>query len=258
MDNSPVLSLEPLPESHRTGLTCPCCGAPMQEHRFPRKLRGEVVLDLCFSCQCLWFDEFESLQLAPAGVLELFQLIHRHQDEPRHPWPGTLRCPRCQDQIIASMDICKSGRFPYHRCLQKHGHLIAFAAFMIEKGFIRQLNPAEIRELAQKVQTIRCSGCGAPVDIGHESVCSQCRAPIAILDPHAIDKALAGFSQAATPKSVDPLAFADALIANERLKSQAQKDKRNSGHDFSLAGAGDTADLVAAGLEFFLDVLSDR
>ena len=48
----------------------------MAVHRFARQLNGEVALDLCFACQGIWFDEFESAQLAPAGVLELLSLIH--------------------------------------------------------------------------------------------------------------------------------------------------------------------------------------
>ena len=32
----------------------------MVKHRFERMQHGEIVLDLCFSCQAIWFDEFES------------------------------------------------------------------------------------------------------------------------------------------------------------------------------------------------------
>ena len=53
----------------------------MSTHRFPRKTGGEVELDLCFPCQGIWFDEYESLQLAPSGVIDLFKLIHEHRDD---------------------------------------------------------------------------------------------------------------------------------------------------------------------------------
>jgi hypothetical protein len=62
---------------------------------------------------------------------------------------------------------------------------------MIEKGFVRQLTAAEIGKLAIKVATIRCSGCGAPVDIRKDHACTHCRSPIAILDPEAVEQALA-------------------------------------------------------------------
>ena len=79
------------------GATCPACRAPMQIHRFKRHLHGEIALDICFACQGIWFDDFESVQLAPAGVLELFRLLHEHHDDPRQPWRDTLQCPRCND-----------------------------------------------------------------------------------------------------------------------------------------------------------------
>ena len=37
---------------------------------------GETVsIDLCASCQAFWFDQHESLQLAPGSTLKLFRLI---------------------------------------------------------------------------------------------------------------------------------------------------------------------------------------
>ncbi len=230
-------------------LTCPACEAPMQNFCCKRKLEGELTLDLCFACQGIWFDEFESLQMAPAGVLDLFKLIHAHRDDPRQPWRDTLRCPRCNERMLQGFDLSKNGRFSYHRCLQGHGRFTAFSAFMTEKGFVRQLNGAEIAALAQKVQTIRCSGCGAPVDIRTETACAHCRAPIAILDPQAVEKALSGFGQAAVREEhVDPEAFADALLANERQKSKLQRERAQSGGIGIDTVDFDIADLVTGGI----------
>lgn len=206
---------------------CPSCRAPMAAHHFPRKLGGEVTLDLCFACQGIWFDEYESLQLAPAGVVELFRLIHAHDDVVRQPLAGVLDCPRCGEALIKSQDRVKSGLFNYLRCGLQHGRFITFGQFMIEKGFVRQLHKPEIAQLAARIGTVRCNGCGAPVDIRHDSACTHCRAPIAILDPAAVQNALAGYQQAALKQSspADPALLAEAILAGEKARSQARREK---------------------------------
>ena len=198
----------------------------MRAQRFARKLGGEVALDLCFSCQGIWFDEYESLQLAPGGVIDLFKLIHEHRDDQRLPLSSPLRCPRCNEQLIQSQDRVKSGLFNYQRCGQ-HGRFITFGQFMIEKGFVRQLSGAEIKELSVRIGVIRCTGCGAPVDIRKESACSHCRAPIAILDAHAVEAALAGYQQAALKQAAptDPALLADAILLTERERSRRQRER---------------------------------
>lgn len=214
----------------------------MAVHQFQRQQNGQITLDICFACQGIWFDEFESAQLAPAGVLDLFRLLHEHHTDLRQPWPGVLRCPRCRDPLLHCLDSTRAGRFAYSRCPQRHGRFSAFAAFMIEKGFVRQLNGAEVDDLVRKVQTIRCAGCGAPVDIGRDPVCTHCRSPIVILDPDAVRTALEDFGKRANQRP-DPHAVADALIANERAKSQAVRHERKN-----LLEA-DLSDLVLGGIE---------
>lgn len=236
--------------SGETGPNCPSCAVPMRLHRFKRQLHGEVVLDICFACQGIWFDEFESAQLAPAGVLELFRLLHEHHADQRQPWRDALVCPHCRERLIQGLDRTRNGHFSYHRCPQRHGRFNSFASFMCEKGFVRQLSGAEIVELAARVHTIRCSGCGAPVDIRRENVCGHCRSPIVILDPDAVEKALADFGQkAARQERVDPQAFADALLANERLKAQTKRERQKSVLD------ADLADLVLEGAEALWNLL---
>ena len=169
----------------------------MLKRRFERLHHGEVVLDLCFPCQGIWFDDFESVQITPGGIIELFKLIHEHRDGQRLPLRDPLHCPRCNENLLHGLDLARhGGQFNYHRCLQKHGRFTTFAQFMIEKGFVRQLTAAEISNLAVKVGTIRCNSCGAPVDIRKDHVCTHCRSPIAILDPAAVEQALARYQQA--------------------------------------------------------------
>ena len=207
----------------------------MSAQRFMRKLDGEVALDLCFACQAVWFDEYESVQLAPAGVIALFKLIHEHRDDQRLPLASPLHCPRCGEGLIKSQDRVKSGLFNYLRCVQHHGRLITFAQFMIEKGFVRQATGAEVAQLSLHIGVVRCTACGAPVDIRKDSVCGHCRAPIAILDPQAIEAALAGYQQAAMKQASprNPTLLAEAILCRERERSQRQRE-RSGGLDADI------------------------
>jgi hypothetical protein len=220
----------------------------MSKHRFERLLHGEVVLDLCFHCNGIWFDEYESAQITPGGIIELFKLLHQHQDDQRLPLRDPLACPRCQERLLHGLDVAKhGGRFNYHRCLQQHGRFTTFAQFMIEKGFVRQLNAAEIDELSAKVGIIRCMGCGAPVDIRREHACGHCRAPISILDPGAVEQALSRFQTAEVRRTTaDVESLGDAIVMREREKSRLKRLKQEPEN----AGIVDAIDLLSAGVEF--------
>ncbi|MCK6412032.1 MAG: zf-TFIIB domain-containing protein [Azonexus sp.] len=233
-------------------LACPACRQTMAKLRCPRTQGGEVVLDLCYSCQGLWFDQHESQQIAPGGVIELFREIHARRDTPRLPLPAALHCPRCGDGLRHGTDLVKpGGRFNYHRCPQQHGRFVAFSQFLIEKGFIRQLNPAEIARLAVEVRQIRCNGCGAPVDLQRDPACPHCRAPIALLDPQAVDNALARYRQAEQEQRVAPGAevLGDLIVANARERKQLRQKTGNRNNDIELL------DLLVDGAGFILRLL---
>lgn len=224
----------------------------MHKQRFERLLHGEVVLDLCFPCQGIWFDDFESVQITPGGIIELFKLIHAHRDGQRLPLSDPLRCPRCTEKLLHGLDVAKhGGQFNYHRCLQKHGRFTTFAQFMIEKGFVRQLSAAEVDELAVKVGTIRCNGCGAPVDIRREHACGHCRSPITILDPTAVEQALARFQQAEVKRTTrDVEALSDAIVMREREKSRYQRERRQGRIEDLEVG-----DLLVDGVELIWNLI---
>lgn len=230
---------------------CPSCRQPMEKRRFERMHHGEVILDLCFHCHGIWFDEFESLQITPGGVIELFRLIHDHRDEQRLPLRDVLQCPRCDERLLHGLDVTKhGGQFNYHRCLQKHGRFTPFAQLMIEKGFVRQLNDREIDDLSARVGTIRCTGCGAPVDIRKDHACQHCRAPISILDPDAVDKALARLDQAENRRITrDVEMLGDAIILREREASRHQREERLRRNNL------DIGDLIVSGVDLLWNIL---
>jgi len=193
----------------------------MTRLELPQRDYGTLTLDLCFPCQGIWFDRFESERISPAGIIDLFKLIHAHRDDPRRPHSSTLHCPRCVDRLIACIDLVRSGRFTYHRCLQNHGRFTTFTQFMIEKGFVRQLAPAEVTALAARIGSIHCTGCGAPIDIRTEAACSHCSSPISILDPSAVEKALVDFQKKEFSHTRhDPDALADAVLAIEKKRNR--------------------------------------
>ncbi len=230
--------------------SCPSCRAAMARFEPAAKVRGTVELDLCFSCQGIWLDSFESQQIAPDGIVELFTMIHAHRDDQRLPLRDALACPRCEGRLVLSFDLAKSGRFNYYRCGQNHGRFTSFGQFMIEKGFVRQLTGAEIDLLKVRIGTVRCNGCGAPVDIRKDTACPHCRAPIAVLDPDAAAKALAGYRraglEAAAPR---PEALADAILAAEKARGERT---RGRGPDLELP----VGDLILSGIEVFAALLA--
>ena len=234
-------------------LPCPSCQQTMTKHRLERLHHGEVVLDLCFHCQGIWFDEFESAQITPGGIIEFFKLLHEHQDDQRTPLCDPLKCPRCNERLLHGLDVAKhGGQFNYHRCLQKHGRFTTFAQFMIEKGFVRQLSTAEIDELAAKVGIIRCMGCGAPVDIRKDHACGHCRAPITILDSGAVEQALSRYQHAEVHRTTrDVELLGDAIVMREREKSRLKRMKQEPEN----AGIIDTIDLISAGAEFVWNII---
>ena len=139
-----------------------------------------VAVDICDSCQALWFDKYESLQLSAASVLQLFRLIG--QASGAKAASGRAKCPRCDRPLRAMHDMQRSARFEYRGCPDNHGRLITFFNFLREKNFIKPLSPAQVEDLRAKLRTVNCSNCGAPVDLARGINCSHCSSPLSMLD----------------------------------------------------------------------------
>jgi hypothetical protein len=193
-------------------LACPSCRAPMRQVVLGRKLSGDAVVDLCVPCHLLWFDAFESVQLTPGGTLALFEAIRDGATADRRPVPSRLGCPRCAAPLAFTQDLQRTTRFTYHRCPRGHGRLTPFVQFLREKDFIRPLPPADIARLAAQVKVIRCSGCGAPVDLARDPACGHCGAPIAVLDPDAVARTVGALKDAEAKRTtIDVEALMDGL-----------------------------------------------
>lgn len=226
----------------------------MRRFEFAGNIKDTHALDLCFNCQGIWFDRYESAQIAPGGVIELFRLIHEHREQLRQPLAQPLHCTRCNVGLIHSFDMGKSGRFNYYRCPQDHGRYTPFAQLMTEKGFVRQLAPAEVAVLAKRITDFHCGSCGAPFDMRKDAACPYCRAPISLLDPKAVEQALAHYQRAETQRNErDPLAIADALLHNERGRARQQRQEAQQRTHQDLLG-----DVLDSGLDAVWSLLNNH
>jgi hypothetical protein len=196
---------------------CPSCSGVMEQRYFDRKPSGKVELDFCFACHSIWFDQYESATLTPGSVLELFRVIHKQQGHALRPLGDVLRCPSCKSALALTHDFQRSNRISYYRCAAAHGRLTTFFQFLREKQFVRDLTRPEIEQLKASVKQVRCSSCGAPVDLGRDPQCGYCRAPISILDPDAVRKMLADLDAKERGRKLgDPQAIVDGLLQGKR------------------------------------------
>jgi len=231
-------------------LTCPGCRNPMQALDLERRAAGTLVVDLCEPCQALWFDPMESPQLSPKATLELFRAINDAPAAERRALPERMNCPRCDTPLAQTQDLQHSTRFSYYRCVRGHGRLTPFFQFLREKNFIRPIPKEDLERLKSLVRIIRCSSCGAPIDLETSTACEFCRAPIAILDPEAASRAvreLTAVETSAAPPMDDAERAAAAVMAAaqfERALAREQAD-RESGFAVDLVSIGLSA-LAAA------------
>ena len=114
-------------------------------------------------------------------------------------------------------DVQRSTRISYYRCSMAHGRLTTFFQFLREKQFVRELKAAEIDQLRATVKQVRCSSCGAPVDLARNAACGYCRAPVSILDADAVRKTLSELdAQERGRKLRDPQEVVNALLEGRR------------------------------------------
>ncbi len=177
---------------------CSNCSSKMTAYMLPGHYAGTVEIDVCMDCNAIWFDQFESMALSPDGTVALFQLIHQRggtATSAATKFSEGLRCVTCGEGMKLTNDQVKGTRFAYQACRKGHGRMTTFYNFLAEKQFVRELTKAERAKLASKVEQIRCSGCGAAVNIGKVDACEYCRAPVSVFDRDAAKKAIDHYLQ---------------------------------------------------------------
>lgn len=239
-------------------LACPSCRAPMTVRRLAAHNGGTVALDLCHACRGLWFDGGESIRLAPQGVIELFRELQAHRHDTQAPLVQRKACPRCRRELAEGVDLVRAGRYITWRCPQQHGRFATFSSFMIEKGFVRQLSPAEVTDLAARVRIIDCTSCGGPIDLRQHDACPYCHSALALLDPKAVDAALTDYDTRARQAAAGPRApdLAEALVRLERDRERLKREERQE--RWQGLRPHDPGDLWADGLTQVLDWIGSR
>jgi hypothetical protein len=239
---------------------CPNCHAPMQEQALERRDDGTVPIEMCLTCAGIWFDHWASIQLAPAAVVELFKQIDSHAREQHRALAKELPCPRCGRALLWSSDLGKSGRFSYYRCPQNHGRFTPFLQFLREKQFVRTLTPAELRHVRAQVSQLRCSDCGAPIDLERDTQCNYCHAPVSFLDPDAVEKAIRMWSQAEDrrrrpqPQAIEDTLHRIRLAGQARLGDGILMAKPGAGTSGAVTDIGSGVDLISLGVGLLADL----
>ena len=203
---------------------CTNCSTLMSLYSLPGHYGNSVEIDVCHSCNALWFDQSESTQLSPDGTVALFQLINERGGTSTNvasKFGEGLRCVTCGTGMRLTNDRVKNTRFVYQACPNGHGRLTTFYNFLSEKQFVRELTQAERAKLAVSVQQIKCSSCAAPVDIGKTDACQYCRAPVSVFDRDAAKKAIDHY-----------------LVARQRQPMQTSGSGSNYGSSSSTTGFG--------------------
>jgi len=200
-----------------------------------------LTLDACDTCQALWLDATESQQLTPGALIELFRTIAMSHPQARQPYPAFLPCPRCTTPLTLTRDVRQTTRFTYYRCRYDHGRFTPYAQFLREKNFIRPLEDAEMSRLRATVSTVRCVSCGGPVPIDRAAVCPYCGAPVMLLDPDSVAKALKELETAEVRRTEQPPLTGDAVIAIANVERELARNRREFDSESGI-------DLIAAGL----------
>jgi hypothetical protein len=226
-------------------MNCPGCGKPMTGEALDGHLGRGVAIDLCLACQLFWFDQGESLQLAPRSTLRLFRLIGEQAGAKRGPVSSEPRCPRCGSRLLPTHDKQRNTPFQYWRCDRRHGRLITFFDFLREKNFIRPLSPEQIEELRRNVHTVNCSSCGAAIDLAHASSCGHCASPLSMLDTQQTQQLVAQLQNAdRSDKPVDPMLPLLLARARGEVETAFASFERGPGWFDDVSRSG----LVGAGL----------
>jgi len=123
-------------------------------------------------------------------------------------------------------------------CPEWHGRFITFLQFLREKQFVRSLSHAEVARLRATVAQVRCSSCGAPVDIEKGAACEYCHAPLAILDAGAVKRTLDELSAEDQKERTgrDVAAAIDAVFPKHLQAPEFERRTPRSGMDLVVDG----------------------
>ena len=217
----------------------------MEECPLEGRTGTPIVTDICHACQAFWFDAHESPRLSPGSTLALFSVIGARAARPSAFTDGDVaKCPRCHGRLRLTHDRQRSTPFAYLRCPNGHGRLTTFFDFLREKDFVKPLSARQIAELSQRLRTVNCSNCGAPVNLAAGGPCSHCASPLSTLDlPHAEE--LLSQLKAADEHATRPI---DPALPLQLAQARREVEQAFASERSSLTADATSMGLVGAGL----------
>lgn len=149
-----------------------------------------VELDLCRSCDVVWFDAIETAQLSGPALLDLIGAMAAARAEQHELLRADARCPRCAGALSLVHNQSRWGRSTQLQCVRRHGAYQSFAQFLQEKGLLRPMALPDRARLLRERGRIECVNCGG--DIGKDDAqCPWCHSVPSLLDvarlAHALD-----------------------------------------------------------------------
>jgi predicted nucleic acid-binding Zn ribbon protein len=182
------------PEAKASGpaadpLACGNCRAPMQRVALAGHYGSTVELDVCDSCDLVWFDDVESARLNGTGMLELIGWMAKAYDLPYEPLRPNPCCPRCAGKLVLVHNQSRWGRSVQLQCSRRHGAYQSFAEFLEEKGLLRPMSRIDRARLLRDKGRIDCVNCGAAVGVD-DALCPYCRSVPSLLDVARLARAL--------------------------------------------------------------------
>ena len=148
-----------------------------------------VDLDLCRSCDLVWFDGTETAQLSGPALLELIGHMAASRELPHEMLRADPRCPRCAGALKIVHNQTRWGRSSQLQCVRRHGAYQSFAQFLGEKGLLRPMSLVDRAKLLRDRARIECINCGGEVAKGDER-CRWCRSVPSLLDVARLARAL--------------------------------------------------------------------
>ena len=170
-------------------LACGNCSAPMQRLGLAGHYGANVELDVCASCDLVWFDGTETARLNGPGLLELIGMMAAAYDLPYQPLSSATRCPRCSGKVKTVHNQSRWGRSVQLQCLKRDGAYQSFAEFLEEKGLLRPMSRLDRAKLLRDRGRIDCVNCGAAIGKDDER-CPYCSSVPSLLDVARLARAL--------------------------------------------------------------------
>lgn len=192
-----------------------------------------VELDLCVSCNLVWFDGSETARLSGPGLLELIGRMAEAYDLPFEPLRPDTRCPRCAGPVKIVHNQSRWGHSVQLQCLRRDGAYQSFAEFLEEKGLLRPMSRLDRARLLRDRGRIDCVNCGAAIGANDER-CPFCTSVPSLLD-------IARLARALDPEAMlEPHAVHDTAARQQAMQCAACGAALPPGDTMSCAQCGAT------------------